>query len=69
MRYKHIQAAHELRMWIMMIAVGVATGKAMLNRHPEVKEKICGVVDRVKGKKKEKPTVIKVVVVRDEESP
>jgi hypothetical protein len=56
-------------MWIVMIAVGVATGKAMLDRHPEAKTKICGIVDRVKGKKKEKPTVIKVVVVRDEESP
>lgn len=70
-KYKHIQAAHEIRMWIVTIATGVAAANMMLERHPEVREKIRNTIDGVKEKftKEEKDkSVIKVVIVSNEES-
>lgn len=66
MKYKHIQAAHELRMWILTIATGVAATNAVLQRHPEAKEWIDGVKGVFK-KDKKKTKTIKIVIVNDEE--
>lgn len=72
MRYKHIQAAHELRMWILTIATGVAAANVMLAKHPELKEKAQNAWDSVKGKfsKKENPNTktIKIVIINEGES-
>lgn len=70
MKYKHIQATHELRMWILTIATGVAATNAVLQRHPEAKEWIDNKIDGVKGvfkKDKKKTKTIKIVIVNGEE--
>jgi hypothetical protein len=70
MKYKHIQAAHELRMWILTIATGVTAASAVLARHPEAKEWIDDKIDGVKGvfkKDKKKTKTIKIVIVNGEE--
>lgn len=69
MKYKHIQAAHELRMWILTIATGVTAASAVLARHPEAKEWVDNKIDGVKGsfkKDKKKTKTIKIVIVNDE---
>lgn len=68
MKYKHIQAAHELRMWIVTLAAGAAAANALLEKHPKVKESIEKKVNAVKGKfkKKEEPTIVQYVVIREE---
>ena len=67
MKHKHIQAAHELRMWILTIATGVTAASAILARHPEAKEWIDDKIDGVKGafkKDKKKTKTIKIVIVK-----
>lgn len=69
MKYKHIQAAHELRMWILTIATGVTAASAVLARHPEAKEWVDNKIDNAKGmfkKDKKKTKTIKIVIVNDE---
>lgn len=72
MKYKHIQAAHELRMWILTFATGIAAANAILERHPEAKEWVHDKFDGMKGiftKNKKKTKTIKIVIVNgDEES-
>lgn len=67
MKYKHVYAAHEARMWLQTIISGIAVGGAILTAHPETKEKLRVIGRKVKAKfkKKEEP-VIKVVVVNTE---
>lgn len=67
MKYKHVYAAHEARMWLQTILSGIAVGGAILAAHPEVKEKLKAVPSKIKSKfKKTKPTEIKIVVVNTE---
>lgn len=40
MKYKHIQAAHEIRMWAMTIVSAIGTLAAIDAAHPEYKEAI-----------------------------
>ena len=66
MKYKHVYAAHEARMWLQTILSGVAVGGAILAAHPEVKEKLKAVPGKIKAKFKKEEPVIKVVVVSTE---
>lgn len=50
MKYKHVYAAHEARMWIQTILSGVAVGGAILAAHPEVKEKLKAMPGKIKSK-------------------
>lgn len=71
-KYKHIQAAHEIRMWITMLAVGGIAAKEMLDANPVIKYRIQSKFDNLKCKiTKKQPTeekVVKVVIVREGES-
>lgn len=58
MKYKHIQAAHELRMWIIMLASAAGTAIAIADRHPEW-------VEAVKNKLPNKRKRIKMIVVEE----
>jgi len=60
MKYKHIQAAHEIRMWVMTIVSAVGTVVAIDTAHPEYREAI-------KAKSSKKQPKLKIVVVREEE--
>lgn len=60
MKYKHIQAAHEIRMWVMTIVSAVGTVMAIDAAHPEYREAI-------KAKFKKKPKKIKIIVVDEED--
>lgn len=40
MKYKHVYAAHEVRMWVMTIISGVSVAASILAAHPELKEKL-----------------------------
>ena len=64
MKYKHVYAAHEARMWLQTILSGVAVGGAILAAHPEAKEKLKAVPGKIKSKfQKKKNPEIKIVVV------
>ena len=69
MKYKHVQAIHELRMWTIAIATGVIAAKKYISSHPEAEEWVHNKVERVKSKfRKEKPEeekVIKIVIVKE----
>lgn len=75
-KYKHIQAAHEVRMWIIMLAAGGAIVKESLDRNPEAKYKVCNAFNnlwcKVTGKQPTEPQteekVVRVVIVREGES-
>lgn len=72
MNYKHIQAIHELRMWIILTATGAIAVSKYLNDHPEKRELIQSKADKLMGKlkfRKEEPNqrVIKIVIVSDTE--
>lgn len=58
MKYKHVYAAHEVRMWVMTIISGVSVAASILAANPELKEK-------VKRAFKPKKT-IRIVVVEEE---
>ena len=58
MKYKHVYAAHEARMWVMTIISGVSVAASILAANPELKEK-------VKRAFKPKKT-IRIVVVEEE---
>jgi hypothetical protein len=70
MKYKHVMAAHELRMWILTFAAGVAAANVMLAEHPEVKRNIRKPIDAIKRKLGKETTdekeVIKIVIVKEE---
>lgn len=58
MKYKHVYAAHEARMWVMTIISGVSAVATILAAHPELKEKI---KSKFAPKKK-----YKIIVVEEE---
>ena len=67
MKYKHVYAAHEARMWLQTIISGVAVGGAILAAHPEAKEKLKAMPGKIKARfQKKEESVIKVVVVNTE---
>lgn len=73
MRYKTVQAAHEIRMWAIALATGFIAAKKYVDTHPEAAEWLNDKVSRVTGKfkKKEEPKeekVIRVVIIREGES-
>lgn len=73
MKYKTVQAAHELRMWAIALATGFVAAKKYVDTHPEAEAWLNDKVSRVTGKfkKKEEPKeekVIRVVIIREGES-
>lgn len=68
LKTKHIQAAHEVRMWLGTIAIGVAVINGLQAEYPELRWS--NLIDRAKKKlgKKQEDKVIKVVVIREGES-
>lgn len=58
MKYKHVYAAHEARMWVMTIISGVSAVASIMAAHPELKEKI-------KAKFTPKPK-IKIIIVKED---
>ena len=71
MKYKTVQAAHEIRMWTILIATGVIATKKYLSENDVANEKFHNWIDSVKSKftkkEKEPEKTIKVVIIRDEE--
>lgn len=74
MKYKTVQAAHEIRMWAIALATGFVAAKKYVDTHPEAAEWLNGKVSRVTGKfkkkeeLKEEEKVIRVVIIREGES-
>lgn len=73
MKYKTVQAAHEIRMWAIALATGFVAAKKYADTHPEAKKWLEEKVSSVTGKfkKKEEPKeekVIRVVIIREGES-
>lgn len=71
MKYKHIQAAHEARMWVIAIATGLTAAGKFLSDNPEVKRIVNDKVSELKAKydkKRNAKTVTFVVVNSDGES-
>ena len=73
MKYKTVQAAHELRMWAIALATGFVAAKKYVDTHPEAAEWLNDKVSRVTGKFKKKEElkeerIIRVVIVHDGES-
>jgi hypothetical protein len=58
MKYKHLYAAHEIRMWVMTIVSAASAIATISATHPEV-------MDAIKSKFKKKPK-IKIVVVKED---
>ncbi|MBO7450296.1 MAG: hypothetical protein J6U54_07980 [Clostridiales bacterium] len=58
MKYKHVYAAHEARMWVMTIISGVSVAASILAANPELKEKL---KNAFKPKKK-----IRIVIVKED---
>ena len=58
MKYKHVYAAHEARMWVMTIISGVSVAASILAANPELKEKL---KNTFKPKKK-----IRIVIVKED---
>lgn len=70
MKYKTIQAIHEVRMRITGLVIGGAAIAAFIDTHPAVKHKLTSAVDRIKGvfDKAYKPEeVIVFTVVKEED--
>lgn len=70
MKYKTVQAAHEIRMWAILIATGVIATKKYLSENDVANEKFHNWINSVKSKftkEKEPEKTIKVVIIRDEE--
>ena len=61
MKYKHVYAAHEARMWVMTIISGVSAIATILATHPEIKQKV---KDVFTPKPKEKK--IQIIIVKGE---
>jgi hypothetical protein len=57
MKYKHIYAAHEARMWVMTIINAVSTITTIAATHPELVESI---KNRFSGRKR-----IRIIVVEE----
>lgn len=70
MKYKTVQAAHEIRMWAILIATGAIATKKYLSENDVANDKFHNWIDSVKSKftKKEKESekTIKVVIVRED---
>ena len=58
MKYKHVYAAHEARMWVMTIISGVSVAASILAAHPELKEKL---KEKFSPRKK-----IRIIVVKED---
>lgn len=58
MKYKHVYAAHEARMWVMTIISGVSAVATILAAHPELKERL---KEKFSPKKR-----IRIVIVKEE---
>ena len=58
MKYKHVYAAHEARMWVMTIISGVSAVATILAAHPELKEKL---KEKFSPKRK-----IQIVIVKED---
>ena len=58
MKYKHVYAAHEARMWVMTIISGVSVAASILAAHPEIKERMKSVFTPKKR--------IKIIVVKED---
>lgn len=58
MKYKHVYAAHEARMWVMTIISGVSAVATILAANPELKEKL---KEKFSPKKK-----IRIVIVKED---
>ena len=54
MKYKHIYAAHELRMWVAQIVIPCVTLGVTIMGNPELKNTVVGTVNGVKNKIKNK---------------
>ena len=68
MKYKHIYAAHEARMWLGTIISGVTALSAIALAHPELKEAVTNKVKGIKNKFSKKPPIKIVVVDQEKES-
>jgi hypothetical protein len=72
MKYKTVQAAHEIRMWLIALTSGAIVAKKYVDTHPEAAEWVNNKVSKVIGKfkKKEEPKteekIIKVVIIRED---
>lgn len=66
MKYKHIYAAHEARMWLGTIISGVTALSVIASTHPELVKAVTNKVADIKNKFSKKPP-IKIVVI-DKES-
>lgn len=58
MKYKHVYAAHEARMWVMTIISGVSAVATILAANPELKEKL---KEKFSPKKK-----IRIIIVKED---
>lgn len=70
MKYKTIQAIHEVRMCITGLVIGGAAIAAFIDTHPAVKQKLNNAVDNIKGafnKNHQPKEVITFVVVETNE--
>lgn len=68
MKYKHVYAAHELRMWLLLALGTVAAVDNFCLRHPDTARRIANKFRRKKSKEVEEPTVKVVIVNREGES-
>ena len=70
MKTRNVQAAHEIRMWLVLIVGGVIAAKKYVSEHPDAEAWVNERVNRVTSKfKKEEPNrekIIKVVVVHED---
>ena len=58
MKYKHVYAAHEARMWVMTVISGVSVVASILAANPELKEKV---KTALSPKKK-----VKIIIVKED---
>ena len=73
MKYKTVQAAHEIRMWAITLTAAAIAAKKYVDKHPATAAKLHDKWERVTGKfkKKEEPKeekVIRVVIIHEGES-
>lgn len=54
MKYKHIEAAHEARMWIVQVIIPAAIGTAMLVSNPVVRQWVADKKHNIQEKVKSK---------------
>ena len=71
MQYKHIQAIHELRMWIILTATGAIALSKYLEAHPEAEARLHDKIESWKCKLTKKPKanerIITIRVISDSE--